>query len=148
MDEDQIFDLIQRCKHLKYYFVGIYGADNFPLNLEKDRFIIVNSGKANTPGQHWLLLATTSYPGMMYYADPLGFPINYYADVQSRINAHPTSLAVTNLIQGKEPLQSLNSQMCGLFCIYIAHFLYNKQFFQIPQISEIQLLDFLRHMYD
>ena len=146
MDEDQIFELIGKCKHLKYIFVGINAADNFPLELKPDNFIIVNTAKANAPGQHWILLGTTSYPNRIYYADPLGFSISFYNDVFSRLQSKE-GISIINIMQGKEPLQKLNSQMCGPFCICIAHYLYNKLFFEIPQVNEVNLLTFLRHMF-
>ena len=56
IDEAQLGSLINKCKHLKYKFAGVYAADNFPLNLKNDNFIIVNSDKTTQMGTHWLLL--------------------------------------------------------------------------------------------
>ena len=50
IDELQLGTLINKCKHLKYKFAGVYAADNFPLNLKNDNFIIVNSDKATQLG--------------------------------------------------------------------------------------------------
>ena len=43
VDELQLGTLINKCKHLKYKFAGVYAADNFSPNLKNDNFIIVNS---------------------------------------------------------------------------------------------------------
>ena len=43
MDEDQIHRQVKKCKHLKFKFRGVYAADNFPLNLQTNTFIIVNA---------------------------------------------------------------------------------------------------------
>ena len=43
MDEDQIYFQVKKCKHLKYKFRGVYAADNYPLNLPVNSFIIVNA---------------------------------------------------------------------------------------------------------
>ena len=42
MDEDQIYIQVQKCKHLKFKFRGVFAADNYPLNLPVNSFIIVN----------------------------------------------------------------------------------------------------------
>ena len=77
---------------------------------------------------------------------PWDFSISFYNDVFSRLQSKE-GISIINIMQGKEPLQKLNSQMCGPFCIYIAHYLYNKLFFEIPQVNEVNLLNFLRHMF-
>ena len=44
-------------------------------------------------------------------------------------------------------LQSVNSQLCGLFCIYIAHYFYNAINFIIPNVNnELELINFVKHM--
>ena len=57
MDEDQIYIHVQKCKHLKFNFRGVYAADNYPLNLPVNRFIIVNASRADSIGSHWMMLA-------------------------------------------------------------------------------------------
>ena len=46
----------------------------------------------------------------------------------------------------QSPLQSSDSQLCGLFCIYDAHCFYSENFSFVPDVNELQLLDFLKHM--
>ena len=41
MDEDEINNLVQACKLLKYKFRGVFAADNFHVNLFHNSFIIV-----------------------------------------------------------------------------------------------------------
>ena len=57
MDEDQIYIHVQKCKHLKFKFRGVYAADNYPLNLPVNSFIIVNASRADSIGSHWVMLA-------------------------------------------------------------------------------------------
>ena len=56
MYEDEINNLIQRCRKLKSFFRGVFAADNFPLQLKENHFIIVNASKENSVGTHWLLI--------------------------------------------------------------------------------------------
>ena len=53
MDEDEINSLIQGCKLLKYKFCGVFAADNFPLKLSQNRFIIVNVSSSDSIGIHF-----------------------------------------------------------------------------------------------
>ena len=57
MDEDQIYNQVQKCKYLKYKFRGVYAADNYPLNLTVNSFIIVNASRADSFGTHSVMLA-------------------------------------------------------------------------------------------
>ena len=56
MDEDDINDLIQKSRKLKYKFCGVFAANNFPQKFPKNSFLIVNTSPSNNPGRHWLLL--------------------------------------------------------------------------------------------
>ena len=56
MDEDQIYIHVQKCKHIKFKFRGVYAADNYPLNLPVNSFIIVNASQADSIGSHWVML--------------------------------------------------------------------------------------------
>ena len=58
MDEIQLQDLIQNCKHLKYKFFGVFAADNFPPHIPNNIFMIVNTSKSDSPGTHWIGYAT------------------------------------------------------------------------------------------
>ena len=116
IDELQLSTLINKCKHLKYKIPGVYAANNFPPNLKHGNFIIVNSDKATQMGSHWLLLCNRK--NKYLFADSLGLPLNNYPHVHDRLSFG--DLGVTEIIQA--PLQNLNSNLCGLYCIYIAHY--------------------------
>ena len=139
IDGLQLGTLINKCKHLKYKFAGVYAADNFPPNLKNGNFIIVNSDKATQMGTHWLLLCNRN--NKYLFADPLGLPIHNYPHVRDRLSF--ADLAVTEIIQA--PLQNLNSNWCGLYCIYIAHYVFDAEFPIIPYITEQELKRFVKH---
>ena len=138
IDELQLGTLINKCKNLKYKLAGVYAADNFPLNLKNDNFIIVNSDKSTQMATHWLLLCNRN---KYLFADPLGLPLNNYSDGRDRLSL--ADLGVTEIIQA--PLQNFDSNLCGLYCIYIAHYLFGAHFPMIPFISEQELLRFVKH---
>ena len=46
----------------------------------------------------------------------------------------------------QSPLQSSDSQLCGLFCIYIVHYFYSEKLPFIPDVNELELLAFVKHM--
>ena len=48
MHEDQIHHQVKKCKHLKFKFTGVYAADNYPLKLQTNTFIIVNASRSNS----------------------------------------------------------------------------------------------------
>ena len=112
IDELQLGTLINKCKHLKYKFAGVYAADNFPLNLKNDNFIIVNSDNATRMGTYWLLLCNRN--NKYLFADPLGLPLNNYSHVRDRLSF--ADLGVTEIIQA--PLQNFNST-CADFIAFI-----------------------------
>ena len=68
MDEDDINDLIQGCKTHKFH--GVFATNNFPRNMKRNRFIIVDAATAENIGTHWLLLCRKH--NQFLFADPLG----------------------------------------------------------------------------
>ena len=99
------------------------------LNFKENCFIIVNSDKSNQLGTHWLLLCKKS--SQILFGDPLGLPITYYPYICDRL--FYTDLGVTEII--KSPLQKTDSNLCGLYCIYIAHYVFSAYFPSIPYIA-------------
>ena len=150
MDEDKIFKLTQQSGHLMFKFNGVYAADNFPLNMPTNSFAIVNASPASSPGSHWVVLGKRyGYP-ITYFADPLALPIYSYKHITDRFRQSTTDSIKVDLMEDRrdsnKPLQSENSQMCGLYCIYIAHYFLNDGFPFIPNINEVQLISFIKHM--
>ena len=150
MDEDQIYIQVQKCKHLKFKFRGVFAADNYPLNLPVNSFIIVNASRADSIGSHWVMLAKRYAHPVLYFADPLALPLTAYKDIFSRLqqstDLHMTMDIMEHRRDIQSPLQSADSQLCGLFCIYIAHYFYSSKFPFVPDVNELQLLAFVKHM--
>ena len=137
MDEDQIYIQVQKCKHLKFKFRDVFAADNYPLYLPVNSFIIVNASRADSIGSHWVMLS-------------LALPLTAYKDIFSRLqqctDLHMTMDIMEHRRDIQSPLQSADSQLCGLFCIYIAHYFYSSKFPFVPDVNELQLLAFVKHM--
>ena len=141
MDEDDINDLIQGCKTLKYKFHGVFAANNFPEKMNRNSFLIVNAATAENIGTHWLLLYRKN--NQLLFANPLGRPISSYKHLYQRIISVGNNHNIYQLLEN-QPIESANSKLCGLFCIYIAHFVFNAQ--KLVNISDNELIRFAFHM--
>ena len=129
MDEVQLTTVIRRCKHLKYKKRGILAAYNFSIPLP-DNFIIINSDTADIGGSHWLLLCNRS--GEYLFAEPIGLPIHFNDHICKRLSY--ADFGIKEVI--KEPLQKLSSNNCGLYCVYIAYYVFSSYFPQYLSFTE------------
>ena len=141
MDEDDINGLIQGCKTLKYNFHGVFAANNFPEKMNRNSFLIVNAATAENIGSHWLLLCRKN--NQLLFADPLGQPNSSYKHLYQRTVSVGSNHNIYQLLEN-QPIQRANSKLCGFFCIYIAHFVFNAQ--KLVNISNNELIRFAFHM--
>ena len=142
MDEDEINSLIQACKLLKYKFCGVFAADNFPLKLSQNRFIIVNVSSSDSIGTHWTLLCRNN--GNYIFADPLGQKLTSYKCLYNRLASAALDIQNVYELLRNQPIQTQNSILCGLFCIYVAHYIYHNT--EIVKMSDVDLIRFALHM--
>ena len=141
MESEKMFQLVNKCFHLKFKFRGVFAADQFPI-LESQSFLIVNTDSSILPGSHWCLLCNKE--DTIYYADPLGFAPENYSTLYQRLCQQYNKIYQ---IQRDKPVQTLNSQLCGLFCIYIAHAVFTTDTFQyVLYMNDDDLLRFALHM--
>ena len=118
MDNLQITELINRCKHMKHQFHGVFPA-NLAINtiLKSDNsFMIVNESNSDQPETQWLMFAEAG--GQIFFADPLGQSLHNYPNVYKNM--------IRSIHEGKQillikPIQSANSVFYGLYCIFVAH---------------------------
>ena len=118
IDEVEVWRLINRCVQLKYKLAGVYAADNFPLYIGYQPFLIVNSDRSNHKGTH----------NDLVFADPLELPYHYYKHICDRLSF--ADFGVREVI--KEPLQKLSSDLCGLYFVYFAHHIFSDCYHTIP----------------
>ena len=55
MDEPGSWRIVNKCALLQFKFERISSADNFPVTLRENTFVIVNSDNSEKDGTHWLL---------------------------------------------------------------------------------------------
>ena len=142
MDEDEINSLIQACELLKYKFCGVFAADNFLLKLSQNRFIIVNVSSSDSIGTHWTLLCRKN--GNYIFADPLGQKLTSYKCLYNKLASAALDIQNVYELLRNQPIQTQNSILCGLFCIYVAHYIYNNK--EIVKMSDVDLIRFALHM--
>ena len=143
MDNLQVTELIHRCKHLKHRFCGIFPANlAFNTILKRDNtFMIVNATNSDQPGTHWLLFAQAG--GQIVFADPLGRSLYNYPNVYKNMRR---SIHEENHILMNKPIQSANSFLCGLYCIYVAHVIISSKFPIGFKINDHDMMRFANHM--
>ena len=141
MNEDELNDLIQRCKLLKHKFLGVFAANNFPKILQPNSFIIVNASTSDNAGTHWLLLCVKNKN--LIFADPLGQPVLFYKDVYRRLVSTQGDVQLCQVLEN-QPIQSRDSKLCALLCIYFAHLIFSFQ--PIAKCSDNDLIRFALHM--
>ena len=130
MDEDDINDLIQKCRKLKYKLRGAFAANNFPQKVRKNSFLIVNASPSNSPGTPWLLLCNRN--NEIIFVDPVAHSIIAYRDLYHRVS--DTNAQICQFLE-HQPIQSQSSEMCGLFCNYFAHVIFSER--EIVKINDV-----------
>ena len=106
MDEDHIHLQVKKCKHLKFKFRGVYVADNYPINLPANSFIIVNESRADSIGSHWLIPAKRYACPVLYFAHPLALPLTAYKDVFSRLQQYIDLHMMMDIMEHRRDIQS------------------------------------------
>ena len=141
MDEDDMNEFIQGCKTHKHKFHGVFAANNFPEKMNRNSFLIVNAATAENIGTNWLLLCRKN--NQLLFADPLGQPISSHKHLYQRIISVGSNHNFYQLLEN-QPFQSANFKLCGLFCNYIAHFVFNAQ--KLVNINDNELIRSAFHM--
>lgn len=143
MDESTLAAYILRCRLLQSRFIGVFPADLYPCPLPTNTFAIINTSPSTQEGQHWVVLANRD--GCHIFADPLGKRLPEYHQIYWRLVSSLN--IVVDLI--KTPLQPPMSKLCGLWCLFLAHKIFDSQLpIQVPVIDEVELLRFVKHVFE
>ena len=148
MDNFSLIRLADNCCHKLFKtFIGVASSDNFFSGRDFEEILdsdattgqkffcqIVNSSAQTEAGQHWLLLsyilidpskkqALTSSDVILtiFIWDPLGEHIKSYRKIQKRLAA--LSSITIRAFEITFPMQNPSSSLCGLFCLFMAHYL-------------------------
>ena len=111
MNSNEIEAILRRNKQ----FLGCFAWDQlpqFPSSLPKS--IIINTGKSDSSGEHWVAIVLQK--NKCFYFDSFGLPIinDYILDF---LDGDYNKVTYTD-----NCIQSINSDMCGKFCIaFIKH---------------------------
>ena len=134
MEEYDINGPIQGCASLKHKFLCVL--------LKPNSFLIVNAATTESFGNQWLLLCQKEEEDQLFFADPLGPSNSSYRDLYQRIISLEENAKIYQLLND-QPNQCKNSKLSALFCIYIAHYIFNSQ--KIVKLSDAQLIRFAFH---
>ena len=123
VDSDRLRSIVAMDPQLCHRFLGVFSSDTFPEIIKDDHFLILNSAPSNENGEHWLLLAQKDR--FLFFYDSFGrdmgsaFPHIYE---RVRLQGRTTSLMQIFPCSGYE--QPMDSIACGLYCVFVAHFIY------------------------
>ena len=103
------------------------------------KFQIISSAPSNKSGGHWLLLCAVGVGKRIgvFVRNCLGRPLSYYGQFHSRLLKLYGTLAAVEVIN--LPLQKLQSNLCGLYCLYLVQYL-GKKPFNIYKLKQNHLL--------
>ena len=119
MDKDDINELIEKCRKLKYKFCGVFAANKIQQKLCKNSFLVVNDSLSNSPGTHWLLLCNRNIK--IIFVDHLGQSSFAYKDLYHRLSDN--NAQICQFLE-HQPIQSQNSELCGIFLFFIKHVIF------------------------
>ena len=167
MDSATLQHMILQNSDLTVAFAGIWSADNFskqPVTtqmstnfLASERlawFQIVNTSPEKSRGSHWLLLCATIEQGQeklqIFVWDCLGQPVSMYTTFYNRLSQ---LYGKTGFRQIALTLQNASSNMCGLYCLFLIHYIAKKPH-EMSQLheklklySEIEIIRFMNDKY-
>ena len=105
----------------------------------------MNSSNSDQPGTRWLLFARAD--GQVFFADPLGQKLITHPNVNKYarrfMSLHDGE---TNQLLMNRPIQSANSVLCGLYCVYVAHLIIKSSFPLGLKVNDHDMMRFAKHM--
>jgi hypothetical protein len=112
---------LKQCAITKPYYAGVYAIDTVPSlsgsNKTLPRFYLVNTDRAEGPGEHWIILFYVS-SNFLEIFDSMGqSPQAYDKCLAASFSGTPGLIvSYTN-----KRLQSLSSNVCGAHCLFFAY---------------------------
>ena len=98
-------------------FAGCYAADELKhLFIKPPCFIIVNLDQRNMKGSHWIAIGC--FQKKLELFDPLGFDLFAWPRISCSLLHFLHNYSFSRKIKISKRLQSSNSILCGLYCIF------------------------------
>jgi hypothetical protein len=105
------FQIIKICKKLKIKnFRGVFMRDNLPRSPTDDESMIINIDDSTGPGTHWVCLFIRDGSCIYFDSYGLGVPTEV-AQYCTNSERHYSTF----------PIQTLGSNLCGHYCIYVLY---------------------------
>ena len=101
IDEFGLWRVVIKSAHLKFKFEGVNSADNFPVTLKGNTFVIVNSNNSEKDGTHWLLYCNRQ--NEYCFGDPLGLPPQSYKNISCRVDLTDFGIKKSLIINFRNP---------------------------------------------
>lgn len=150
MNSTQLVSFIRRDDQTDELFQGIYPVDRLPTITVYPSFIIINTSKSHVYNGHWILLYMKNNEEVIFF-DSYGRP----PDNVNNGCILTKYLSKYNVEYNHFLLQSRSSNVCGLYCIYVAFYLsrgvsFNKmfsQFYTDVDCNDTLLVKKVKHLF-
>ena len=130
MDSMEIYSLVKQSPTLKTRFLGCASANNIR-TLQPGTFQIVNTADHGDFGEHWLLIC---------WEDELTNSVIFYDsfgnDLKSRFSKiylklystyKDIGIGIKQFVPSRALTQSDKTTLCGLYCIFVAHYVFTNK---------------------
>ena len=98
-------------------FVGCFAADELSnVIIKSPCFIIVNLDKRKMKGSHWIAIGC--FKNKLEVFDPLGFDLFAWPKISCDLLFFLHKYSFSRKVLISKRIQAINSQNCGLYCIY------------------------------
>ena len=102
----------------------------------------VSLSTSQSIGTHWILICRRIEEYI--FADPLGQNPTSDKHLHNKLVSSAGNIQTVHELLRNQPIQKANSILCGLFCIYIAHYLFGEN--EIVKMSDVELIRFALHL--
>ena len=118
MNSTQLAIILTKDKYTRAIFQGVYPSDKLPTRVSSfPALFIANVDTSEKPGSHWVAFYFTKERKGEFF-DSYGLPpSNYTGTFSSFLNNNSNGWSFNSVT-----LQSINSKVCGHYCLYYALF--------------------------
>ena len=118
MDTVQLTLILRKDKYTRGVFQGVYPSDKLPTSVSSyPALFIANVDTSDKPGSHWIAFYFTKDREGEFF-DSYGLPPSNYSRTFTSFLNNNSSSWIFNTVT----LQSVNSKVCGHYCLYFALF--------------------------